>query len=258
MKSSLACTALTVAIHDRILVSDLELNLLPGEFIGILGPNGVGKTLTMLTLAGLRTPRQGTVQLTGRNIADLDRSTIARELGMLLQAQDDAFPTTVIENAILGAYARLGLWQTESIDDERAATHALKRLDLAGLEQQTSSTLSSGERQRLAIARLLVQDPAILLLDEPTSHLDPLHQLTVLSLMSGLTDQGKIIVASIHDPVLASRFCSSVLLVHGNGRWEFGPATDLLAPEYLEQLYGVPFTRYHGAEQSVSIPSKPM
>jgi len=258
MKPSLACTALTIAIHDRILVSDLELNLRSGELIGILGPNGVGKTLTLLTLAGLRAPRQGSVQLMDRNIADLDRPTIARELGMLLQAQDDAFPTTVIENAILGAYSRLGLWQAESLDDERAAAQALEKLDLAGLEQQTSSTLSSGERQRLAISRLLVQNPDILLLDEPTSHLDPLHQLTVLSLMSELTDQGKIVVASIHDPVLASRFCSSVLLIHGNGRWEFGPAAVLLGPEYLEQLYGVPFTSYYGAEQSVSIPSRPM
>ncbi|MGI9342441.1 MAG: ABC transporter ATP-binding protein [Gammaproteobacteria bacterium] len=251
---SLACEKLTVGISDRLLVDELDLEVGAGEFLCVLGPNGVGKTLSLHTIAGLRPAQGGGVRLHGDRLEDLDRPAIAQRLGLLLQSHDDAFPITVLETALMGRHARLGFWQWETAADMALADAALTTLGLTELRQRMSATLSGGERRRLALATLLVQDPDVLLLDEPMNHLDPMHKLDVLRQLRGLAAAGKTIVASMHDPLLAWRFADSVLMLHGDGNWESGPVAEMLTIDRLQNLYGTPFAEFTRDGQSVMLP----
>jgi iron complex transport system ATP-binding protein len=257
MKPTIECVGLTVGVNGHTLIRGLDLQLAPGAFVCILGPNGVGKTLTLHTLAGLRPSTQGAVYLKGEPLSEIGRPTIAHRLGLLLQTHDDAFPATVLDTALMGCHARLGFWQWESDDDIEDTLAALHSMDLADLSGRMVATLSGGERQRVALATLLVQNPDVLLLDEPMNHLDPLHKLLVLKKLTELTDNGKTVLASLHDPVLAAKYSHSVLLMFGDGSWEFGATKNMLTPENLETLYGTPFVEFQRNGQSVFLPAHP-
>jgi iron complex transport system ATP-binding protein len=254
---TLECDNLGIAVNGNTLVDALDLNCKSGEFVCILGRNGVGKTLTLHTLAGLREACDGEVRLHGDPLNSLERPMIARRLGLLLQVHEDAFPVTVLETALMGRHTHLGFWQSEGDADIAAARDALAAMGLDDLEQRMTATLSGGERRRLAIATLLVQDPDILLLDEPMNHLDPMHKLDVLGQLKAMAVAGKTIVASLHDPLLAWRFADAVLMLHGNGAWEFGPVADMLTLDKLELLYGTPFAKFTRDGQSVMLPVPP-
>lgn len=250
----LVCQQLEVSVEDRVLVQGLDLNLSAGRLLAILGPNGVGKSLTMHTLAGLRRPSGGNVYLDGEDLSHMKRSVIARRLGMLLQRLDDRFPQTVFECALMGSHPRSRFLSWGSVED-RATTHAvLNRLDLGDIKNQLAMTLSGGERRRLGLATLLVQDPEIMLLDEPTGYLDPHHQLQVLKVVRDLVDSGKAVAASLHDPALASQFADDVLLLRGDGSWEYGGAGDMLTTAQLQSLYNTPFFNWSRENRSVLLP----
>ena len=254
---TLECDKLGIAVGGNLLVDALDLNCKSGEFVCILGRNGVGKTLTLHTLAGLREQQGGLVRLHGDLLDDLERPVIARRLGLLLQVHEDAFPVTVLETALMGRHAHLGFWQSESDADLTVARNALAAMGLDDLQHRMTATLSGGERRRLAIATLLVQDPDILLLDEPMNHLDPMHKLDVMRQLKAMAVAGKTIVATLHDPLLAWRFADSVLMLHGNGAWEFGPVTQMLTTDKLELLYGTPFAEFSRDGQTVMLPVPP-
>jgi len=256
LNTHINCDELDIEIAGRLLVKDLSLSVSAGQFVCILGRNGVGKTLSLHTLAGLRSPHKGTVEIAGTDIRSMSRMEIARRLGLLMQVHDDAFPVSVLETALMGRHPRLGFWQWESDKDRTAAVGALEQFGLQGFEQRITATLSGGERRRAALATLMVQNPQIWLLDEPTNHLDPHHQLDVLQQLKNLTEKGKSVITTLHDPVMASRYADFALLLYGDGQWEFGPARDMLTPDYLEKLYGTPFQRYFNAarDESVTVP----
>jgi len=255
MPALLETVDLDVAVAGRRLVHRLALALHPGATVAVLGQNGVGKTLTLHTLAGLRPADRGTVRIGGTDLRELGHRQRARRLGLLLQEQDDPFPTTALETALMGRHAHLGLWQWETAEDHALARAALAAMDLDGMEDRPCATLSGGERRRLGIATLLVQAPEIWLLDEPLNHLDPRHQFAVLATLDRAAAQGRAVLASLHDPVLAARHFQSVLLLHGDGRWQFGPVASLLNAGTLADLYGVNFETYQGADGAVMLPA---
>jgi iron complex transport system ATP-binding protein len=131
---------------------------------------------------------------------------------------------------------------------------ALECFDLHGLENRALESLSGGERERVALATLWAQNPKIWLLDEPMNHLDPRHQLQVLRTLRSIAADGKIVIASLHNPSLAMRFADHALLLYGDGQWEFGAASELLQPARLEQAYGTPFEYFSNNESQVLIP----
>ncbi|MCP4001630.1 MAG: ABC transporter ATP-binding protein [Gammaproteobacteria bacterium] len=253
-KAQLTCKNLSVVINDHELIKSLTFDITPGSFVCILGTNGVGKTLTLHTLAGLREAKENSIYLCGDALNTLSRKEISKRLGMLLQIQEDTFPLTVLENAMMGCYPHMKMWQWPSKQDMKTVHHALETFDLLGLEQRTLAQLSGGERERAALATLMVQDPAIWLLDEPMNHLDPQHQLSVLHTLRQVAARGRIVIASLHNPAMAMRFADYALLLYDNGEWEFGEADELLEASRLQHLYQTPFDSFSNGNEQVLLP----
>jgi len=165
----LQVTDLRLGIPDRAPGKPVSLTIEAGQCWGLLGPNGVGKTTLLHTLAGLRAPFSGSIDLAGRSLTQTRRRIVAQQIGLVLQHHQDGFPATVLETALIGRHPYLRPWQWESADDRARAQQALERMELAEMAQREVQTLSGGERQRLALATLLTQDPPLWLLDEPTA-----------------------------------------------------------------------------------------
>jgi len=236
----LECRGVDVAVVGRTLVRALEFEVRGGEFIAVLGRNGVGKTLTLHTLAGLRPPSAGAVTLDGRDFASFPGRERARRVGLLPQLTEDPFPSTVFETALIGRHPHLPFWQWEDAADFALARDALATVGLAGLSERAVDSLSGGERRRLDIAALLAQDPAAYLLDEPTNHLDPRHRNDMLAIFRARADRGGLVIAALHDATLAARCADKALLLFGDGRWRFGTAATILTDANLSELYEVP------------------
>ena len=241
----LACDGLSVDIGGRRLVASLELDLRPGECLGVLGCNGAGKTTLLHTLAGLRAPASGEIRLGGEVLDALGRRDVARRLAVLMQTVEDPFPASVLETALIGRHPHLDFLQWESSRDLQIARDALASVDLAGVESREVDTLSGGERRRLAIAAVLAQTPDVFLLDEPSNHLDPHHRRDVMTLFRARADAGAAVLVTLHDPNLAGRYCDRCLLLHGDGRWQLGPRDDVLNDENLTTLYRLPIHTLH-------------
>jgi iron complex transport system ATP-binding protein len=237
--SALACSSLTVTVAHRMLVRELTLSIPRGSVTCVLGCNGAGKTLTLHTLAGVREFQSGNVSIDGRALSNWQRKDLARALGLLTQTTDDPFPSTVLETALIGRHPHIGFWQWESERDRQIALAALAAVELNGFEARDVATLSGGERRRVAIATLLAQDPAVMLLDEPINHLDPHHQIEVLRLLRAKATEGRTIVMSLHDAGLATRFADHALLLFGNGDWQYGSVSDVLTEATISRLYGM-------------------
>ncbi|TDO06216.1 ABC transporter ATP-binding protein [Halomonas ventosae] len=216
----------------------LDLTVRPGQVWGVLGPNGAGKTTLLHTLAALRPPRAGRVEVDGVPVTRLRRRRLAQCLGLVFQEHHDGFPATLEEVALIGRHPWLSPWQLESAEDLALARRALARLDLAALSARQVSTLSGGERQRLAIATLLAQDPGIWLADEPTNHLDLHHQVVVMRLLAEQAACGRAVMLCLHDLNLAARWCDHLLLLYPHGEACWGPVERMMAPAALERLYG--------------------
>jgi iron complex transport system ATP-binding protein len=236
-KSGLCCNDLSVSVPGRLLIGELTLDVRPGELLAVLGPNGVGKSLALHTLSGLRAIQSGSVKLDGNPIGSIDRQQIATSLALLPQYTEDIFPATVFDTVMIGRHPHIGRFRWESKDDREIAFDALQQVDLGDLASRDVSTLSGGERRRLAVAQVLTQSPRIYLLDEPTNHLDPQHQLDVLKIFSNKARSGDAVIATLHDVNLAARFADRCLLLHGDGRWEIGDTTDVLTGDRLTELY---------------------
>jgi iron complex transport system ATP-binding protein len=236
----LTARQLSVHVGMRTLVRDLSVEFAPGEVVAILGCNGSGKTLTLHTLAGLRSPHQGAVHLDGMPFDRLTRRAVALRLGLLAQDIEDAFVTTALEMVLIGRHPHLSLWRWETAEDVRISRESLAAVGLGEFADRRTDTLSGGEQRRVAVAALLAQRPGIFLLDEPTNHLDPHHQIGVLGLFRELARAGSTVITTLHDPTLAARFADRVLLLFGDGRWSAGPVREVLTAAGLSALYDSP------------------
>jgi iron complex transport system ATP-binding protein len=233
--------ALSVEIAGKYVCRDLDFDLASGQCIGLLGGNGVGKTTLLHTLAGLRAPATGEVLLDGAALSAQPRRHVAQRLGLLMQQPEDSLPATVLETALIGRHPHLDFWRWESHADVAIARRALKNVGLEGLEQRVQTALSGGERRRLDIATVLVQDPQVFLLDEPAHQLDLQHQMALLGQLKSLAGtQGRAVLMSLHDINLAARFCDAVLMLFGDGESLFDVADRALNAENLTRLYRTP------------------
>lgn len=230
---------LTLAVPGRTLCRELSLALQPGQCWCVLGRNGAGKTTLLHALAGLSSPAAGRVCLDDRPLDAFPRRDLAKKTGVLLQDDAQPFWGTVMEYVLLGRYPhRHGLARLHA-EDEAAAKSALAAMGMGDATSRAFSTLSGGERQRVRLAALLAQSPELYLLDEPLQHLDLAHQVETLNVLRRLADQGKTVLAVLHETAWAGRFFDHALLL-GEDWHEAGPAADILGAASLERLYRCP------------------
>jgi iron complex transport system ATP-binding protein len=246
--NGLACSQVDVRIADIQVVNRLELEIKPGQFWGLLGPNGIGKTTLLKCLAGLDPPQAGKILLESRDINELPRKLLARHIGMLQQHTVYVFDSSVLQTALTGRHPHLAYWEREGAADLEKASAALKAVGLEGFSGRSVTGLSGGEARRLAFAALLVQEPEIMLLDEPTNHLDLRHQVQIMGMIQERTQDGpRSAFAALHDINLAARYCSHVVMLFGDGNWSAGRTEEMLNESSLETLYGCPVERLEGA-----------
>jgi iron complex transport system ATP-binding protein len=256
MSDLLRCRGLSLRVGERVLLQQLNLSIGSGECWAVLGPNGSGKTTLLHTLAGMRPAPDATIAWRQRPLPDWGRSALARELGLLLQDDTSPFPATVLETALTGRHPHLGRWDWEGSEELAIASKALADTDLAELATRDVTTLSGGERRRLAIAPLLVQEPRLALLDEPTNHLDLRHQFGLLQLLrERFTTTDHALLMVLHDLNLALRYCDHLLLLYGDGHWEAGSASALADAERFSALYGHPLSAVGDGAAKFFLPS---
>jgi iron complex transport system ATP-binding protein len=247
---------LTVEIGSAVACHDLSLIFNPGEVWSVLGRNGVGKSTLLSTLAGLRPAAVGTIVVEGVSLDRISRRKRAQTIGILFQDQDPTFPATVLETALAGRHPWLSLFEGERESDIEMALETLKQLDLDGMEQRELWSLSGGERRRVDLATLFLQQTRVMLLDEPVNHLDLHYQVEVMGqLIRTWQQQGSIVIMVMHDVNLAMRFSDHLLLLFGNGESHHGDATDLATEENFSRLYGHPLRRYPANGQQFFVPA---
>lgn len=237
---------LKLSIADKIICKDLNVQFNPGEFWGIMGVNGVGKTTLLKSMIDLyeidpENDKNNCIILNNQSIYDYKRLELAQKTGLMLQEYEYNFPSKVLEAALIGRHPFLRQCQVESIQDEKIALQALKKVGLEKLSQRSLSTLSGGEKRRVNLATLLTQNPAYYLLDEPVNHLDIKAQMDILNLLKTQFQQSKQCgIMVIHDPTLAWRFCDHILLLFDQGEWLAGETQSIMTEQNLSHLYRCP------------------
>ena len=225
---------------QKMLFQELSLHLNSGEMVGLLGPNGSGKTTLLRLLSGVLQPQHGQIFLAGRNLRNWGRRGVARRIALVPQELHMPFAFTVEHMVSLGRTPFVKPFLgSRTLQDQRIVQEAIEITGIAPLVGHIFNELSGGEQQRVMIAMALAQQPSVLLLDEPTSHLDIKYQIETLELIQKLnTERGVTVIAAMHDLNLASRYFSRLLLFQRGIVADAGPA-EVLEPGLLSRVYGI-------------------
>lgn len=232
--------------HDvRWVLRDVNLHVESGEILGIVGPNGSGKTSLLKLLAKLAAPQQGNIALFGTSQVDLSQEDTARTVAFVPQESAQMFPFTVAETVLMGRFPhrRRTRWNMgfgwDDRNDRAAAVQAMATMDIGHLAPRSVTDLSGGERQRTMIARALAQTPRVLLLDEPTAFLDLQHQIEICSVLRRLKDErGLTVVIVSHDLNLASQYCDRIVMLKEGAVCSAGTPSEVFSVEVLRAVYG--------------------
>ncbi len=224
--------------RDFNVIEDVSLCVNTGDILGIIGPNGSGKTTLLRLATRVLRPSSGSLCLYGEDIFGMKPKEFAKKVAFVGQDINTGFSFTALEVALLGRIPHLGRLQFEGKIDRRIAEESLELTDSLGLRNKCVDELSAGERQRVIIARALAQEPALLLLDEPTSHLDIGHQIQTLDLLKRLNRAKNLTIAMIlHDLNLASAYCNRIALLEGGRIFKEGDPEDVLTYQNIESVY---------------------
>ena len=230
---------ISVTLGGKPVLTDVTFEVEVGEFVGLIGPNGAGKTTLLRTLTGLQAVERGEVRLNGTALGAIDRKELARCVAYLPHDAPCHWPITVRHVVALGRLPHARPWRGGGAGDRAAIATAMAATDVADLAERQVTALSSGERVRTLLARALAAEPDILLTDEPTSSLDPYHQLHVMELLRQRAEAGEGVVAVMHDLSLAARFCHRIVLIQDGSLVANGAPADVLTAGNIRSAYGV-------------------
>lgn len=242
----------SASVGGKTILEGIDFEVAAGEILGLVGRNGVGKTTLLRLASGALAPGAGRVLLVSEpsraDVRDLSRRELARRISLVPQDMHVPFPFRVGELVLMGRAPHQPLIGLESESDAKLARAALERLGIGALEDRSITTLSGGERQLVLFARALVQDPEVLLLDEPTAFLDLKHRVEVLREVRAFTDSGGSALVVSHDLSLAARSCDRVVLL-GPGRIiAVGPPVEVLKAENLRDAFEIETHTFEGPD----------
>lgn len=230
---------LSAGYEGKFLLKGVSVAIARGEMVGVIGPNGSGKTTFLRALSRILRPKGGQVLFEGNDLWRLSATAVAKRSAFVSQLVNVEFHMTVQEFVLLGRlphYRRFQILETRK--DEEIAAHAMDLTGSLPLRDRWLHELSGGERQLVAVSRALTQEPELLLLDEPTAHLDIGHQLRVLELVRRLNkENGLTVVIVLHDLNLASEYCDKLVLFAQGGVRRIGPPQEVLTRETIEEVY---------------------
>ncbi|MBN1300445.1 MAG: ABC transporter ATP-binding protein [Melioribacteraceae bacterium] len=227
-------------LPDSFAVKEISLKIDPGEFIGVFGPNGSGKSTLLRLLSGRLKPQKGSVEFLNKNINDYSKRELARKISFVPQFNISLFPFTVYEIVAMGRTPHAGMLAFESETEHEKILSVLESLELDKLANKGIYELSGGEVQRSFIARALVQEPMVLLLDEPNSHLDIKHQIDIYRILKNLNLRDNLtIIAVSHDLNLSANFCADGILLSDGKVFSKDDVKNVLTSENIESVFGV-------------------
>jgi iron complex transport system ATP-binding protein len=227
--------------YDSVKVlENVRFSVSTGTFLGILGPNGSGKTTLLKSISRVLKPRKGAILIDNTNVYKMKTSDVAKNMAVVPQDSSIAFSFTALQIVLMGRAPHLSRLQTESEKDFAIAKRAMEYTGTWDLADRLVTELSGGERQRVIIARALTQEPTVLLLDEPTSHLDISNQLEIMDLLKQLCLEKKLLIVGVfHDFNLAARYCDSIILLKRGKIVAAGKAADTLTGENIKDVFGI-------------------
>jgi iron complex transport system ATP-binding protein len=229
----------SLSYNHHPVVQDLSFCLQPGELVGLIGPNGCGKTSIIKALSRVLNLRSGKITLDGKDLGLISRGQLARQIGVV--PQNPALPETfsVLEVVLLGRNPHLGLLRGESSHDMAVTWWAMERTGLAALAGRRIGELSGGEKQRVTIARILAQEPTVILLDEPTANLDISHQIEILDLIKSLCRERNLaVLITLHDLNLAAQYCDRLMMLKGGQIHACGTPAEVITAENIRTVFG--------------------
>lgn len=253
----LAAEGVCVRLGGALVVDHADIALRGGEFVGMVGPNGAGKTTLMRALAGLL-PAEGRIALSGQPLASLAPRERARRLAYLPQGHVFHWPIAVRDVVMLGRHPHFDSFTGASAADRAAVERALAATAAVDFAERPVTTLSGGERARVAIARTLATEAPILLADEPTSALDPRHQLTVMDLLRRIARAGGAVLAILHDLALAARFCDRVVVMDRGRIAADAPPAVALRADLIASVFGVEIVSVESGDGLVPLARRPL
>ena len=220
-------------------LQDLSFCASSGEFWSVLGANGAGKSTFFRCMLGLLRPKEGRILIDGQDISGMKPSQLARKLAYIPQSHSPVFHYSVYDMVLMGTTVRQGSFQTPGKGEEGKVYRALERLHISHLADRDYSTLSGGERQLVLIARALVQEAGILLMDEPSASLDFGNRIRVMETVRDLTKEGYCVIQTTHDPEQAYLYSNGILAMKKGKILAQGSPKDIFKAELISQLYGV-------------------
>lgn len=239
MIRGLTADRVSVTRGGRSILSSAVVSVAPGSLTAVVGTNGSGKSTLLRVLAGLWPPADGSVALDGVPLSDMPRREVARRLAFLPQDTRCDFAFTVEEMVALGRHPHRGRFAREAARDRGAIERAMALCDLGHLRWRTVDFLSGGERQRVAIARCLAAEPEVVLLDEPTAHLDLEHALSILGLCRSLAAAGSAVALATHDLATIARVATHVVVLSAGRIVMAGRPDDVLTPAVCRDVFSV-------------------
>ncbi len=223
---------------EEKLIDHLNLEVESGDFIGVMGANGSGKTTLIRLLAGYLKPESGSIQLLGKKIEALSMRERARKIAVVPQSFDVLFPFTAKDVVLMGRWSHLKPLAYESKKDLEITQEAMELTDCLAFQDRFVTELSGGEKERVLLARALAQQAQILLLDEPTTHLDIQHQVEIFKLLKSLHIQKKLtIITVLHDLNFAGQACEKILLLQKGKAAKFGPSEEILSEQNISEVF---------------------
>ncbi|MFC2035870.1 heme ABC transporter ATP-binding protein [Chloroflexota bacterium] len=223
---------------NGLVLRDINLSVKAGEMVGLLGPNGSGKTTLVKLASGILKPNQGEINLDGSNLSQLSRKSIARSVAVVPQQFHIPFAFTTSEVIMLGRIPFINAFTGETTADKRAVVMAMELVGISQLAQRRFDELSGGERQKIILAMALAQQPKLLLLDEPTTHLDISHQVETLELIRNLNiEQELTVIAAMHDLNLASLYFDTLVLLKDGMVSAEGTPAQVLTEDKIREVF---------------------